>query len=220
MAEPSVLIVEDHAILSHALAGALASAGCGRVDVHDVDRLDADDVLKAVDDLRPDVVLLDLDLGEGRRGVPLIAPIARLGSIVLILTANDDDAALGEALEAGATAVLVKSQPFHELADAVQAAAAGRRLVPVARREELIEAWHRRRDTARKAHERFDQLTASEAAVLEALVDGASLEVIAASRGVAVGTVRSQVKALLRKLQVGSQLAAVARAREAGWPER
>jgi len=206
MAGPSVLIVEDHAILSYAVAGALTSAGCERVDVHDVDRLDADAVLDAVEKLRPDVVLLDLDLGGGRRGVPLIAPMMQLGSTVLILTASDDEIVFGEALEAGAAAVLTKSQPFHRLADAVHAAAAGE--------------WRRRRDMGSNQMARFDKLTTSEAAVLEALVDGCSVEVIAASRGVAIGTVRSQVKAVLRKLQVGSQLAAVARAREAGWPRR
>ena len=77
-------------------------------------------------------------------------------------------------------------------------------------------AWRRRRDQRAL----FKDLTASEAAVLEALVDGCTVEVIAQRRGVAIGTVRSQVKALLRKLQVGSQLAAVARAREAGWTRR
>jgi DNA-binding NarL/FixJ family response regulator len=220
MAGPSVLIVEDHAILSHALAGALTSAGCDRVDVHDVDRLDPESVLEAAEKLRPDVVLLDLDLGNGRRGVPLIAPLMQLGSAVLILTASEDDLLYGEALDAGAAAVLTKSQPFHELAEAVHAAAVGDRLLPAGRRAALIECWHRHHAASRAQQARFDHLTASEAAVLEALVDGCSLEVIAASRGVAIGTVRSQVKALLRKLQVGSQLAAVAKAREAGWPRR
>jgi DNA-binding NarL/FixJ family response regulator len=220
MAGPSVLIVEDHAILSYAVAGALTSAGCDRVDVHDVDQLDADAVLDAVEKLRPDVVLLDLDLGGGRRGVPLIAPMMQLGSTVLILTASDDEIVFGEALEAGAAAVLTKSQPFHRLADAVHAAAAGERLVPAATRDALVSDWRRRRDMGSNQMARFDKLTTSEAAVLEALVDGCSVEVIAASRGVAIGTVRSQVKAVLRKLQVGSQLAAVARAREAGWPRR
>jgi two-component system nitrate/nitrite response regulator NarL len=217
---PCVLIVEDHAILSHALAEALLSAGCGQVDVQDIEQLDAASVLEAVHRLRPEVVLLDLDLGHGRRGAPLARSITELGPTVLILTADEDPAAAGEALDAGAAAVLRKSQPFHELADAVRSAAAGERLLRPAQREELIEAWKRHQDAERRQRARFDALTASEAAVLEGLVDGCTLEAIAASRGVAVGTIRSQVKSLLRKLQVGSQVAAVARAREAGWPER
>jgi two-component system, NarL family, nitrate/nitrite response regulator NarL len=215
MPGPSVLIVEDHLILSHALAAALTTAGCGRVDVQEAERLDAAAVLEAVGRLRPDVVLLDLNLGDGRRGVPLIEPIRRLHSPVLVLTASDDPVVLGEVLDAGATAVVMKTQPFRELTDAVLAAAAGQRTVPVGGHDELIAAWRRRRDQRAL----FDRLTASEAAVLAALVDGCSVEVIAKSRGVAIGTVRSQVKALLRKLQVGSQLAAVARAREANWPD-
>ena len=217
---PRVLIVEDHAILAHALAAALEGAGCGEVEVHDPASLDADLVLKAATAMRPDVVLLDLDLGEGRRGVPLTPPLVKLGSKVLILTADHEHASAGEALEAGAAAVLVKSQPFHELVEAVKAASRGERLITPAQRDECIAAWHRHRDLDRRHRARFEGLTTSEAAVLEGLVDGCTLEAIASSRGVAIGTIRSQVKSMLRKLQVGSQVAAVARAREAGWPER
>lgn len=220
MTGPRVLIVEDHAILSHALAEALASAGCGEIEVQDAERLDADEVLSAVKAFGPDVVLLDLDLGHGRRGAPLAKSITALGPTVLILTADQEPAAAGEALEAGASAVLLKSQPFHTLAEAVRAAAAGEHLVRPARRQEHIDAWERRRSAARRQRERFESLTASEVAVLEGLVDGCTLEVIASSRGVAIGTIRSQVKSMLRKLQVGSQVAAVARAREADWPDR
>ena len=134
MTGPSVLIVEDHAILSHALAGALTTAGCHRVDVQDPERLDADAVLDAVQQLRSDVVLLDLDLGDGRWGVPLIAPMMRLGSTVVILTASDDPVVHGEALDVGAAGVILKTQPFDELADAVHAAAAGERLTSPALR--------------------------------------------------------------------------------------
>jgi DNA-binding NarL/FixJ family response regulator len=213
-----VLIVEDHAILSHALAAALEAAGCSTVEVQDPESLEAPMVLAAAEAMRPDVVLLDLDLGEDRRGAPLTSCLIELGTTVLILTADRDPASAGEALEAGASAVLLKSQPFHELVEAVEAAAAGERLITPAQRDEHIAAWRRRRDSERRHRTRFDRLTASEAAVLEGLVDGCSLEAIASSRGVAIGTVRSQVKAMLRKLGVGSQVAAVALAREAGWP--
>jgi two-component system nitrate/nitrite response regulator NarL len=220
MPGPRVLIVEDHAILSHALAAALESEGCSAVAVQDPERLDAAAVMDAVEAFRPDIVLLDLNLGEGRRGAALAARLATRGTTVVILTADPDPGAAGEALDAGAEGVLLKSQPFHELAEAVRAAAAGERLMTVADRHRRIEAWHRQRDEGRRLRARFAALTTSEAAVLEGLVDGCTLEAIATSRGVAIGTVRSQVKSMLRKLQVGSQVAAVARAREAGWPER
>nr|WP_246322030.1 helix-turn-helix transcriptional regulator [Nocardioides panzhihuensis] len=53
-------------------------------------------------------------------------------------------------------------------------------------------------------------LTVREHEVLELLYDGVTVAEIAARFGVAQATVRSQVKAILRKFEVGSQLAAVA----------
>lgn len=217
---PMVLIVEDHAVLSQALAGALAATDLGRVEVLDPDALTPAVVLEAVEQHRPDVVLLDLNLGDGRRGTPLVKPIMDRGGLVVILTASTDDADHGEALEAGAVGVLTKSQPFHELVDAVVRAAAGERLVTPRRRDELVGAWRRRREADRRLSEPFERLTESEAHVLASLVHGLSTDEIAAGRGVAVGTVRTQVKSMLRKLQVNSQLSAVALARDAGWPHR
>ena len=64
---------------------------------------------------------------------------------------------------------------------------------------------------------RFERLTAREREVLAALVDGLSPEEMAAAQYVALTTVRSQIRAVLQKLGVHSQLAAVACANRAGW---
>jgi DNA-binding NarL/FixJ family response regulator len=53
--------------------------------------------------------------------------------------------------------------------------------------------------------------------VLAALMDGQQAETIAASSGLSETTIRSQIRGVLIKLGVGSQLAAVATARRAGW---
>lgn len=64
----------------------------------------------------------------------------------------------------------------------------------------------------------FRRLSPSEQGVLAAMVDGKAAEVIAAERFVSLTTVRAQIRAVLRKLDVHSQLGAVAMARRAGWP--
>ena len=81
----------------------------------------------------------------------------------------------------------------------------------------LLEA-HKARDEHRNALTPFEELTKSEADVLVGLIDGETAAEVAASRFVAISTVRTHVRQILRKLGVNSQLAAVAMAREAGWP--
>jgi DNA-binding NarL/FixJ family response regulator len=75
---------------------------------------------------------------------------------------------------------------------------------------------------ARRAEEQrrlapFRCLTPREQAVLAALMEGKHAKQIAAESFVSLGTVRAQIKSILLKLGVSSQLSAVALARQAGW---
>ncbi len=63
----------------------------------------------------------------------------------------------------------------------------------------------------------FAVLTDREKVVLAELIEGHCAEEIANAAYVSISTVRSQIKAILQKLGVNSQLAAVAQARRAGW---
>ncbi len=65
--------------------------------------------------------------------------------------------------------------------------------------------------------QRLVGLTPREQEVLRDLMDGRSAEAIARASYVSLATVRSQIRAVLQKLAVNSQLAAVAKARQAGW---
>jgi DNA-binding NarL/FixJ family response regulator len=71
----------------------------------------------------------------------------------------------------------------------------------------------------RRALSPFERLTARERKVLAALVEGLSAEEIAESHFVSLTTVRSQIRAVLQKLGVRSQLAAVAYANRVGWTD-
>jgi two-component system, NarL family, nitrate/nitrite response regulator NarL len=216
---PRVLIVEDHALLAESLAMALRLRDFIDVEICDPSMLDAESVLSTVDRLRPDVILLDVFLGDAGLSIPMIPPLVQAGAKVLILTATQDRVVLARCLESGATGVFDKAQPFNELITWVIDAALGRTTMRPAARQELLSdlAEHRRdSDTLRSS---FDKLTDREAEVLAAIVDGAGADEIAARQHVAVSTVRSHIRSILDKLGVNSQLAAVALARRAGWPE-
>ncbi len=84
-------------------------------------------------------------------------------------------------------------------------------------REGYLAALCQHRDEQRKRLDPFAQLTRREAEVLGELVAGNSVTDIATTFTVSVTTVRSHVRAVLTKLGVRSQLAAVGMARDRGW---
>jgi DNA-binding NarL/FixJ family response regulator len=137
----------------------------------------------------------------------------------LVLTADRDPRRLAECLEAGADGVFDKSQPFEHLVDLLRDAASGFSVMSLSAREELLELLRQSRMSADRRTERFDALTPREREVLAGLLAGRSAEEMARAAGVAVSTIRSHVKGVLRKLGVNSQLAAVALAREWDWSD-
>jgi DNA-binding NarL/FixJ family response regulator len=211
----SVLIVEDHELLAQSLVFALRAEG---IDAETIKPVSAEDILNAAEKLRPTVVLLDLELGgEIGVSVPLIAPLESLGAQVVMVTGVSDRVRLAECLEAGATGLINKSTPFADLVQAVQEVVELGTLVPPQQRHELLGELRRQRSADRDRMAPFERLTSREQQVLGALIEGKSAEKIAEDYFVSLATVRSQIRAILLKLDVNSQLAAVAMARHAEW---
>jgi DNA-binding NarL/FixJ family response regulator len=210
-----VLIVEDHRMLADGLASVLRRAGVEAAVLYPASR---DEVVDAVRRLRPRIVLLDLDLGRpGLDGESLVAGIVRSESTVLLLTGCRDRHTLGRCLDAGARGLVSKEEGLAHLLDAVRRALDGAQVPGHAEVEELIaEARHAKVLDARRLAP-FGKLTRREAAVLRALVEGDTVDRVAATSFVSVATVRSQVRSILLKLGVNTQLAAVAAARRSGW---
>lgn len=211
------MIVDDHAVLAQALAGAFDGEGFSASTLAP-DDLRPDVILERAEELAPDVVLLDLVLGPVLSGVELIRPLRALGPRVLVMTASQDRLLLARCLEEGADGIFDKTLPLAQLVGYVSDAAHGYTVLSPAAREELLAALRTERSSRRAALTRFDSLTAREAEVLRHLLAGRSSDEIASEQAVAVSTVRSHVKSIFRKLGVNSRLAAVTLARDAGWP--
>ncbi len=107
---------------------------------------------------------------------------------------------------------------FDDLVAAVQRLAHGGSILSDNQRQELLADLRAKRTADRRRLAPFQTLTAWEKAVLAGLVAGESAEAIAARSYVSLSTVRTQIRSILLKLRVKSQLNAVALAREAGWP--
>lgn len=213
--EPSgLVIVDDHELLAQSLALAFSRDGIEATVL--APTTDAE-ILEAIGEARPALVLLDLMLGDIGASLPLIDPIRRLGADVVIMTGEENPIAWAECFEAGAADVVSKSEAFATLVDRISAIAAGQRTHTEARRAEYLSMLreHRRSETVRL--EPFERLTSREREVLAYLLEGVAAEEIADRTFVALATVRSHIRAILTKLGVNSQLAAVAAARHAGW---
>ncbi|PWJ49016.1 two component transcriptional regulator, LuxR family [Quadrisphaera granulorum] len=209
-----VALLDDHQLLSQALAAALAAVG-HRPELPALSTSPDDAALVAeLASQPPDVVVLDLHLGArdpagGDRLLRRLAPAVP----VLVLTAEEDPARWGRCLRAGARGVVSKQRPLPDVVSAVERAAAGADLHTPAQRAALLHAAA----AADRALAPFRSLTPREQAVLDALVDGVPAADIARDACVSEATVRTQIRAVLTKLGVRSQLAAAAAARRAGF---
>lgn len=215
----TVMLVEDHELLAQSLSFALRAEGA-TVDI--TTGPTAEEVLQRAGKLRPDLVLLDLNLDSGparelHSGLPLIGPLTELGALVVMVTGSTDEVGISECVEAGAVGVLRKSSSFDELVASISTVLADGALLSEHDRQEHLAYLRQERQRESRRREPFDALTQREAEVLDRLMHGLSADQIASAWTVSTATVRTQIRAVLSKLDVNSQLAATARARESGW---
>ena len=210
-----LLVVEDHELVATTLVLALRQQG---LVVEAVAGPSPQAVVDVARRLAPVLVLLDLELGPLGSGMDLVRPLIDVGARVVMMTGVVDRPRLAACLEAGAAGIVSKASGFTELIDAVGRAVVGETLLADEHRHQLLAELSAHRQADREEMAPFAGLTPREAAVLTRLVAGETAEVIAASCYVSLATTRSHIQSILRKLGVNSQLAAVARARHAGWP--
>jgi DNA-binding NarL/FixJ family response regulator len=208
----NVLIVDDHDLVAMSLALCLRSEGL-QAQRHAARSRDG--ILTAVATLTPGVVLLDLDLGRGPDGAAidgstLVDHLCRTGWRVIVLSATTDEPRIGRALAAGALACVPKTAALPVLITTIRGAAQGIEVMRPERRRYLIEQYHRRQEEAQAVEQHLGRLTDRERAVLERLTRGRRAQSIAEEFGVTLATIRTQIRAVLQKLEVSSQLEAVA----------
>lgn len=224
-----VLIIDDHQLMGSLLVLALGGRGIHGLDCPVTSTAD---IVRTAEAIRPDLALLDLDLGVGRRGeqideLELVVRLRALGCRTLIVSASTDERRIAAAIAAGAVGYVHKAQPFPDLLDAVCLAASGRSPIGAPDRQRWLEIDRRHQVDGKRNEQRLRRLrrlTVREREVLEALARGLRASVIAAEFNVSVTTVRAQIRSIHTKLDVNSQLEAVALLRqvEAGGsaPER
>ncbi len=192
----SVLIVDDHAMVRRGLRAFLESEQDMEVIGEAADGAEAVD---KVQDLLPDVVLMDLIMPDmdgitATRQIRQVSPNTR----VLVLTSFGDDDKVFASIKAGAIGYLLKDVPAEDLGRAIRSVARGElHLHPEIARKVL--------DEFNSAHDEtppLTELTGRELEVLSLLARGYSNKEIARDLHISIKTVKTHVSNILSKLHI------------------
>jgi two-component system nitrate/nitrite response regulator NarL len=205
-----VLVASEQALIAEAVRTALASRGHEALVVRwpGGPRPPAQRRPPTHGETQVGLLLSDLDRWSRIRAATLI--VERISIPWMALTTSPRGPAWGGLLAAGARIVLPSTTRLDRITELLNQAARGEISMPVSERRELEDAWQEMRTRHDTAAERLSRLTPREREVLSLMYAGSSVARIAEMLEVAPATVRSQVKSVLRKLDVNTQLAAVA----------
>jgi DNA-binding NarL/FixJ family response regulator len=211
-----VLVIDDHELFSTSLTMALRGLD---FDAHQIPVARIQDFLSRSAGGPTGLVVLDLDLGRDSdgnwvHGSDLVKDLRRLGWKVLIVSGSVDQPGVAAAIAAGAIGSVPKSSTFDRLTSTVMIAAENKPLMTEAEYQHWL-ALHRRHHAREvELSRRLSRLSNREREVLELLAEGHRAGSIAERFVVSMTTVRTQIRAILTKLEVNSQLEAVALIRQ------
>ncbi|MBZ5738875.1 helix-turn-helix transcriptional regulator [Nocardioides mangrovi] len=176
-----------------------------------------DEVSGQLLDLRPDLALVNADLGPSCSGVAVVEDVSRAGIPVVAVFETEDEPRWGHFLASGARMVVPKTASLSTMVSVVRNMTEGRCVLDQEERDRLIRLSARQAAELVEAQRRLTRLTRHEAEVLRHMMRGRTVREIATTRLVTEDTVRTQVKSILSKLEVHSQVSAVAMAWSVGW---
>ncbi|MET4922265.1 response regulator transcription factor [Streptomyces sp. PSRA5] len=211
-----LLLCDDHAVVRAGLRALLSSTdGTDGTDGIEVvgEAGSGEEALATAARVRPDIVLMDLQLGDGMDGVVatgrLLAgeaygPVGGGRPRVLVLTMFDADADITRAIEAGATGYLLKAEQPDELFAAIRGAASGRTALSAPVADRVLAQLRSPRPT----------LSERELDILQQLARGLGNRDIARALLISEATVKTHLGRIYGKLGVETRSGAVALAKE------
>ncbi|MDP8957141.1 MAG: response regulator transcription factor [Actinomycetota bacterium] len=205
----SVLVCDDHRLLTDTLKTVIENDPTLLLVAPPLHS--PGDAIQLCGEARPDVVLMDIQFPDSISGIEATREIKKLSPAtnVVIMTAHESEELLVEAVEAGASGFLRKTEGVDEVLSSVKAAAAGEILIDQTELARLLPQVAREREERREAQLLLGLLTEREREILQLLGEGHRNEEIAGKLFISPQTVQTHVRNILTKLGVHSKLEAV-----------
>lgn len=170
---------------------------------------------KLVNEFRAEIGIVVAEINDVAQWRDVLSLIETIPLRWLLVTGSSDAPRWGGLVAAGCQGVVPMTDGLDALVNAVRSVADGGPGMSPAVRDQVLAAWERLGPQRHELLKRISALSPREWQVLGMLNEGQSITTIAQAGGVSEGTVRSQVRAIRQKLNVKSQLAAVAAYQEA-----
>ena len=205
MTRARILLVDDHELFREGVAKVINN----QADMEVVGQ--ADDGLEALTlahELRPDLILMDINmpLSNGLEATELIH--ARVPeSIIIMLTAYEEEEKLFTAIKAGAQGYVLKSSSSESLIRGIRGALDGESSVPRKLARQFLAEFSKlsKRSDSFPNEDTTPTLTHRERDILDNMAGGASNQEIADKLGISLQTVKTHVSNVLKKLQAKSR---------------
>lgn len=170
----------------------------------------ADGILNVLEETKPDIILMDIDM-PGTNGIRATSLVkSALPDInVLILTVYEDDQKIFDAILAGATGYLLKKTPPVRILESITEVQQGGGSMSASIVKKVISFFNQ------QSHQTSSEdytLSQRELNILKCLVNGDSYKMIADHCDISIGTVRSHINNIYKKLHINSKSEAVAKA--------
>lgn len=211
-----LLLVDDHTLFRVGLEGLLTSR-----DIEVIASIgDGKEALNLVQQLNPDIVLLDLRM-PNLNGIEILRNLRNndVSIPIVMLTTSSESEDLINALKSGAQGYLLKDMDPDDLVLALKDISQGKTVVAPELAHVLARALQGESESDEVIKDEtspFSDLTPRESEILGLLAEGQSNKAIARTLGISDGTVKLHVKAILRKLEVHSRVEAAVMAVEHG----
>jgi len=193
-----IMLVDDHELVRKGLRAVLSAVPEFEVVAEADDERSA---IREAERSRPDVVVMDVRLGEGS-GIEVTREIRARNATtqVLMLTSFADDEALFASIMAGAAGYLLKEIRSREIIEAIRAVGAGQSMLDPAVTKVVLDQWRSARQLVRD--EKLARLSSREERILALITAGRTNREIGAELHLAEKTVKNYVSGILAKLEV------------------
>lgn len=166
---------------------------------------DEKDAVEKVASLKPDIILLDIQMDRIDSGIRIIPDIIRISpkTKIIMLTVSEDNHLVFEAIRLGATEYIIKTTPLDVLTQTIIKVNGNDNYLRIDTAHRLIDEFkviESTQNTLLSLFPKFATLTATEIEILRSLCDGLSTSKIAKMRFVEQATIKNCQTTILKKL--------------------